>query len=508
MAASCRRLLVLGAFCAHGRCVCSASPVLGAAHAASPLRSARSARSSRLPYRAKLALSEAKPEARAAGPERTFAARPKLTLCALWTVYVCVQWSRGLLANSVSFQPEALTQNSRYVNAALGLSPQAYATLLAAFSCAYACASIPAGLVADVCERVPTLALSCGCWSLAMCLHAAATSASALMLSRLLHGAAAAFCSPVANSLIADAFGAEQRGGAYSVYASGLYVGTALAILGGGGLPLPRLGRPALQLGWRACAWAVAAASALAASVLLLGVPEPSRQGVPRARAPRSGLAAESARSVRRVLACRPALLSLCAVSVRMCAGYTIASWLPPHCKARFPGEERAFAALYASAVCGGGLLASLGGGFLSDAISRKSGRPHARAAVPLVGSLLAAPLFLMAGTRSSLRGTMLWFFMHVLCAEVWLGPTAATMLGSLPADARGMAQGLSNFVQVGAGLLQAAIAPAAAFFGLGRALLVTVPAAYVASAGVFAAVLLCREDEAETSHRSTVKGR
>lgn len=457
------------------------------------------------------------------------AARPRLTLCALFTVYVTnqvraplcyivhapglraalilssgcvgsprctrVQWSRGLLANTVSFRPESLAEGSRYVNAALGFSPQTYANLLAAFSCAYACMSIPAGLVADVRKRVPTLSIACGCWSMAMCLHASAASVPTLMLSRILHGMAAAFCSPVANSLIADAFSEGQRGAAYSVYASGLYIGFALAILSASAPSLSLAAAPALHLGWRSGAWTVASASALAALALALGVREPRRQGVQsvaHAAAPRPGVMAESVRSVCSVVSCPSALLSLLAVATRTCAGYTIASWLPPHCKARFPGEERAFALLYASAVCAGGMLAALVGGFLSDAISRRSRLPNARAAVPLVGSLLAAPLFLVALTRGSLGGTMAWFCAHILCAEVWLGPTVATMLGSLPADARGTAQGLSNFVQIGAGLLQAAVAPAASHFGLGRALLVTVPVAYIASACAFAAVLRC----------------
>jgi hypothetical protein len=120
----------------------------------------------------------------------------------------------------------------------------------------------------------------------------------------------------------------------------------------------------------------------------------------------------------------------------------------------------------------------------------RRSAAPNARAIVPLVGSLLAVPLFVVAVTRGSLHGTMGFFFAHVLCAECWLGTTVAIMLGSLPATSRGTAQGLSNFVQLAGGLLQAAIAPAAARFGIGRALQVTVSLSYVASAAIFAALL------------------
>jgi MFS family permease len=323
-----------------------------------------------------------------------------------------------------------------------------------------------------------------------------------LMLSRVLHGAAAAFCSPVANSLISDAFSEEQRGVAYSVYVSGLYAGTALAILSGSASALSRAAMPAASLGWRACAQLLGAFALLAALVLALTVREPAR--ATRARPVVVGQAdgvpgemrqfvSQGIAGVALVLSCRPALLSLCAVAMRLCAGFTIASWFPLLCKARFPGEERAFATMYASIVCLGGMAASILGGLASDAIRRRSTLPNARAVVPLVGSLLAAPLFAMAVTRSTLHSTMAWFLAHVLCSECWLGPTIATMLDSLPADARGTAQGLSNFVQIGGGLLQSAIAPAVAQFGLARALQATVPTAYVLSAGVFLAVLFSR---------------
>lgn len=379
------------------------------------------------------------------------------------------------------------------MNVALGFGTESYAHLLAAFSCAYACASLPAGLAADMRDRVPLLAIACAGWACAMCMHGCATSVGVLLASRALHGVSAAFCSPVANSLIADAFSAEQRGGAYSVYVSALYAGTALAILSGGGGG--RLGTPAagvaLALGWRSSACAVGGVSALAALALLVGVPEPRRQAAPAPPTAHAGLASRGVRSVRRVLGCETARLALCAVAVRMVAGLTIMSWLPPHCKARFPTEERAFASLYAAAVCGGGMLSAVLGGFASDAVGRRfATAPHARAAVPLVGSVLAAPLFVVALTRSSLNGTMAWFFLHVLCSEVWLGPTLSILAGALPPDARGTAQGLCNFAQIGGGLLQSAFAPAASRFGLANALLVTVPAAYAASAGVFAALL------------------
>ncbi|KAJ1633257.1 major facilitator superfamily domain-containing protein, partial [Pavlovales sp. CCMP2436] len=331
-----------------------------------------------------------------------------------------------------------------------------------------------------------------------MLLHGAAPSVPALIASRLMHGVGAAFCSPVASSLIADAFAPEQRGLAYSIYASGLYVGTALAILASSASAFAgRAAVPGLQLGWRASAWVAGAVSALAAAALILTVPEPQRPAtaVRTGGGEFGGALTGSARSIRNVLGCRSALLALCAVAARLCAGYTIISWFPAHCKARFPVGECAFAALYATAVCAGGVAASLLGGLASDALGRRSDAPNARALVPLVGSLLAAPLFLVAVTRSSLHGTMGWFFAHVLCSECWLGPTVATMLGSLPADARGTAQGLFNFVQLGGGLLQVIIAPAAARFGIGRALQVTVPVAYLASAAVFAALLRCGGD-------------
>lgn len=431
--------------------------------------------------------------AAAAGDQPRPVRLPYRSLGALWAVYVTNQWSRALLAHTVSFPGDGQADPNSFINAALGFDEEAYAGLLAAVTTTYVLASLPAGFVADkTSRRVKVLAGVCVAWGIAMLMHALAPSLAVLTGARLLLGLAAACCSPLCNSLIADSCPPQRRGEAFSVYVSGVYVGAALATLSGSSAALlAPLGLP-LRLGWRASYVGAGCASLLAAALALTLVREPPRELDLRARARAAPLGLRGALlPIRRVLASRTAALCLAAFSVRFVAGFSIQSWMPALCKARFPGMEGAFASVYAVTVLSGGLLGSLSGGLLSDVVSRRSSRPNAKVLVPMIGSAIAAPLFALAIAQHTLGGMMAAFFVHLVFAECWFGPTIATLLGSLPSDLRGTAQGMANFAQFFAGLAQAAIAPLARTYGIAAVVSAVVPLACLGSTLLFLAVYL-----------------
>jgi hypothetical protein len=209
--------------------------------------------------------------------------------------------------------------------------------------------------------------------------------------------------------LIADRFPAGQLATATSIYASGVYVGTAAA-------SLSALLNAAL--GWRASFLALAAAglALAAAAAALVSEPRDAAQPAPpgHARAGAGASAAEAGRSVvgesvrsaRAVLATPGVPLVLAATAARFAAGYSIGGragtprpaparrredrderahaaadagvWNAPLLRARFPMHQAEFAALNAAAVAGGGCLSSLAGGVLADRLSRSPRRPRA----------------------------------------------------------------------------------------------------------------------------------
>lgn len=399
-------------------------------------------------------------------------------LFVLWAVYVSNQWSRSLLANTVNFgEAAAAASTGMFVNVDLGFDREAYARMLTAFLFSYISVSLPAGWLVDKVGTSRVLSGACLAWAGAMSMHARATSARSVLLSRALLGAAAAVCSPASNCVITSAFPPERRGGALGVYVSGVYVGAALASVG-------------IAATWRANAWVLAAVAVAGAAAIAALVPEPRKGPQPPVAANGSAAAAPMVT----VLRDPTARLLLFATATRFCAGYSIQSWFPQDCKAKFPDALAKFTTSYAAIILTGGLSASFAGGVLSDVLDRGGhGGPRGRLLVPLIGSALALPLFWVAVTRTTLRGTLIWFGAHVLCSECWLGPTIATLLGTVPEHARGTAQGLVNTSQAFAGLLQVFIARLAREHGTSRVLIAVVSSAYAASSLLFLAICAAR---------------
>ena len=138
--------------------------------------------------------------------------------------------------------------------------------------------------------------------------------------------------------------------------------------------------------------------------------------------------------------------------------------------------------------------MSTLLGGFISDKLANPEDpskqTPQARAWVPAVGSLLAAPAwaaFILAPTPELTAAALL---VEYLVAECWFGPTLAALFKVVPLERRGSAQGLfSVLTAVGntAPILIGALAGGnLGDYPLGNVLLVAVSGAYIVSGVLF----------------------
>ena len=271
------------------------------------------------------------------------------------------------------------------------------------FALLYTAFSFPAGYA---CDRFPRTRLLLGAalaWAAATTAQGMASCFAHVLIARVLLGIAQSFSGPAAHTLISDTFPASRRATANSIYSSGIYLGAALASLSA------VLGQ---SVGWRATSFTVAAASAVPALCLALLIKEPPR---PEAAAAAAAAAAGSggggggaARGSRpaQVLRVASVRLVLAAAAARLFSGFAIGAWCAPFYRTYFPAHTRQFAVLNALIVAGGGTLATVMGGVLSDRLT-SGGKGHLAAYVPALGSLVAIPCWvaaMQARTPSSRR--------------------------------------------------------------------------------------------------------
>lgn len=103
-----------------------------------------------------------------------------------------------------------------------------------AFALLYTVAGIPIARWADRGNRRNIIVLGLALWSAMTVASGMAKSLTHLVLARIGVGIGEAAGTPPAHSLIADYFAPERRATALAIYSAGVFVGAALAYLGGG----------------------------------------------------------------------------------------------------------------------------------------------------------------------------------------------------------------------------------------------------------------------------------
>ena len=388
-------------------------------------------------------------------------------------VYTSNQWCRQLLFSTVDFTSD---DAFRFLNVGLELSRADYALLSTlTFNALFAACSLAAGALVDRADAVKLTYASCGLWALATVATAYTSSFAGVAACRALQGVAMAATAPAGYALLGRAFPPDKLATASSRYAAAVSAGGALAAVS------TRLDD---AVGWRG-AFAVAGASSLVvALVAFLLLPAEVGPPVPQTKDTEEG-------GFGGVFASRAAVALLAATAVRFAAGFTIGVWAIPCLRASFAGND--VGSGYALVVGVFGFVSALLGGAAADGLAARAPPQRAaaaRALVPAAGSLVAAPLWVLALRAPSYGIAIALLAAEFLVAECWIGPTTALLQQAVPAASRGAAQGCFTALTLVGGLAPLAVGAAVdrsdGGLELVPAVAFAVAAAYVASSLLF----------------------
>jgi MFS family permease len=236
-------------------------------------------------------------------------------------------------------------------------------------------------------NRVRILAAGVAGWSLATAATGYAQDFATLSLARIAVGIGEATAFPAAMSLIPDLFRLEARGRAVAIFQSSSFVG----IVGGTIIA----GVLAATMGWRTMFVVCGLAGVSVALLLVLTVPEPARVDRHHAASVPSYWP-DLLASCRRVLELPGFPMLLLGFGMSSMMTYVLAAWGPAFLLRTHDVPLAEVGLVIGPAVGIGGIVGTIGSGFVADWLVRRRGRMADMLLVPLIGAPLSLPF--MAG--------------------------------------------------------------------------------------------------------------
>ena len=288
-----------------------------------------------------------------------------------------------------------------------------------AFLLVYAISAVPFGYWADRGVRKVVIGVGVAVWSLATVLTAAAQNLVQLFLTRAVVGVGEASYFPAGTSLMADYFPKNERGRVMSVWGIGSSLGVAVGFAGGGLI--------AEKLGWRD-AFLFAAIPGIVCAALAFGMREPLRgsvEEVGKAVAHTYEASLGKFGELMRIPTLRATILSQTLLYFVLASN---AFWLPILLNRRFGMSAGQAGVLAGGVVVAAGLIGTLGGGWLSDHLGKKS--PAAYLQVGIAGFLVGAVFIVIALyaplTAGPIPVFVPAFFVAVVCMYLYSGSFTA----------------------------------------------------------------------------------
>ncbi len=255
-------------------------------------------------------------------------------------------------------------------------------------------------------------------------------------------GVAEAGCSPPAHSLISDYYEPSRRTSALSIYTCGISLGYILAAVVGGYV--------AQHSGWRVACATVGLPGVATAILIRVFVREPPRGRSDASSPPAKCGAApfslryewrEVAAVAKALLLDRPILHMVLGVTIGAFAAYGFYAFLPPYFSRAF---GLGFAAIGVIAALAGGVAVGIGilaGGFIAEALARRSARWYAL--VPAAGGAIALPVYLLALLQTDWRQATWALSVAGFCQYASLGPTFGVVQNAVGTRRRATATAL-----------------------------------------------------------------
>ncbi len=312
-----------------------------------------------------------------------------------------------------------------------------------AFVIFYTLAGIPVARWADRGSRKFIIAVSLTLWSAATAASSLARSFAELAAIRVLVGVGEAGGNPPAHSLISDYFPPQRRATALSIYACGVYLGSALAFLAGGWL--------IIHYDWRTAFYLVGLPGVVLAVLVATTVRE-----LPRGASEQRSAAAASAplpEVLRFLLRRRAFVLIALGSAVQSLSGYGVITWGPTFL-ARVHEMSSTEIGLSLGGIIGlAGCLGAFAGGRLADRMGARDLRWYMR--LPAIQALLALPFLAGFTLLSQPALSLACFVPFYALGAMYVGPMFSMVQGLVDLRMRATAAAILLFVVnlVGLGL-------------------------------------------------------
>lgn len=322
-----------------------------------------------------------------------------------------------------------------------------------AFALLYSTLAIPLAMLADRTSRSWVITVSLGVWSVFTALCGTAQNFATMFLYRLGVGVGEAGGVAPSYALIADAYPAERRARALSIYSLGIPLGSAGGALLGGYI--------AQTVEWRTAFLVVGLLGLVIALPFKWLVRDPARSRAPGGQAPLW--------HVFGILAAKPSfwLLAFGAAAGSMC-GYGVAFWLPSMILRSFQLNLAQVGQFFGALLLTGGVAGILIGGWLGDRLGHRDRKWYALA--PALCYVAGTPLFIAGVLSGSWQAAFALFLVPQALVYVWLGPVLTAVQHLVPAQMRATASAsfllINNLIGLGLGswvigLLSTGLTPA-----------------------------------------------
>jgi MFS family permease len=357
--------------------------------------------------------------------------------------------------------------SSDQIKSAFGVSDTAIGLLFSAFILVNGIITMPAGYLADRWNRTRAMAVTIVLWSVISAMGGLVPTAAfgLLVVIRASLGFGQAVTDPSGSSVIADYYGTERRGRAFSIQQCLSYVGLGMGLAIGGALGPLFNGN-----GWRV-AFFVSLFPGLLVAYLCWRLPEPSRGTADRAHVTHSdemeladddgpplfpqgfrhflsdmmdGLRKDVG-TILRIPTMRYALVGVSTVGFVVTA---VATWMPTFYQNQLHLTQQASNGTFGALAILGGIPGTIIGGRIADRwVNRFLG---ARVVIPAVCIVISAALFMVSFIPTLPFGVVFMIQLAgFLAATACVPALRAGLSDAAPANVRGAGFGAFNLASV-----------------------------------------------------------
>jgi MFS family permease len=355
--------------------------------------------------------------------------------------------------------------NSNQIEGAFKVGDFQIGVLFSAFIVVNGLATLPASYLGDRWRRTRIMAVSIACWSVVSALGGLVPAGDfgLLLALRGALGFGQAVSDPAGSSLIADYYGIERRGRAFSVQMCLFYVGLGLGLAIGS-----FFGTHFGHYGWR-LAFGVSILPGLAIAIFCWRLPEPRRGLADRAHVTDEDVFEKGAKGealfadgvgrfvadmaqglvadVRTILAIPTMAYALVGVSAILFVVTAVGTWMPTLYERQFHLGQGAANSAFGVLAIAAGIPGTIVGGAIADRWVQRV--PGARVVIPGVCTLASGVLFLVSFIPMPFAGAFALQLVAFLFATASVPALRAGLSDAVPAHLRGTGFGAFNLASI-----------------------------------------------------------